>query len=77
MVKSFLLLGQSNMAGRRFIHEVTTINNERIQMLRNGIWQMMTETINYDRPVSRISLAGLFADAWCCQNKEDAIGLIP
>jgi hypothetical protein len=77
MVKSFLMLGQSNMAGRGFIHEVTPIYNERIQMLRNGRWQMMTEPINYDRPVSGISLAGSFADAWCRQNQEDTIGLIP
>ncbi|MBU3076071.1 sialate O-acetylesterase [Clostridium estertheticum] len=77
MVKSFLMLGQSNMAGRGFIHEVTPIYNERIQMLRNGRWQMMTEPINYDRPVSGISLAASFADAWCLQNQEDTIGLIP
>lgn len=77
MIKSFLMLGQSNMAGRGFINEVPTIYNERIQMLRNGRWQMMTEPINYDRPVSGISLAGSFADAWCSENKEDIIGLIP
>ncbi|MED3652454.1 sialate O-acetylesterase [Heyndrickxia sporothermodurans] len=77
MIKSFLMLGQSNMAGRGFIHEVPPIYNERIQMLRNGRWQMMTEPINYDRPVSGIGLAGSFADAWCRQNQEDTIGLIP
>lgn len=77
MIKSFLMVGQSNMAGRGFIHEVPQIYNERIQMLRNGRWQMMTEPINYDRHVSGISLAGSFADAWSRQNQEDTIGLIP
>ncbi|MBY3620951.1 sialate O-acetylesterase [Acinetobacter sp. CUI P1] len=77
MVKSFLMIGQSNMAGRGFIHEVPPIYNERIQMLRNGRWQMMAEPINYDRPVSGISLAGSFADAWCRENEENMIGLIP
>lgn len=77
MIKSFLMLGQSNMAGRGFIHEVPPIVNERIQMLRNGRWQMMTEPINYDRPVAGISLAGSFAEAWSRQNLEDTIGLIP
>jgi hypothetical protein len=77
MIKSFLMIGQSNMAGRGFIHEVPPIFNERIQMLRNGRWQMMAEPINYDRPVSGISLAGSFADAWCHTNEEDMIGLIP
>ena len=56
MIKSFLMIGQSNMAGRGFIHEVPPIYNERIQMLRNGRWQMMTEPINYDCPASGISL---------------------
>ena len=77
MIKSFLMLGQSNMAGRGFINEVPPIYNERIQMLRNGRWQMMTEPINYDRPVAGISLAGSFAEAWCCKNQDDMIGLIP
>lgn len=77
MIKSFLMLGQSNMAGRGFIHEVPPIYNERIQMLRNGRWQIMTEPINYDRPVSGIGMAGSFANAWCRQNQEDTIGLIP
>lgn len=77
MVKSFLMLGQSNMAGRGYIYEVAPIYNERIQMLRNGRWQMMTEPINYDRPVAGISLVGSFADTWCLQNQEDIIGLIP
>ncbi len=77
MIKSFLMIGQSNMAGRGFLHEVTPIYNERIQMLRNGRWQMMAEPINFDRPVSGISLAASFADAWSRQNQEDIIGLIP
>lgn len=77
MVHSFLMLGQSNMAGRGFISEVPPIYNERIQMLRNGRWQMMTEPINYDRPVAGVSLASSFAEAWCDRNKEKTIGLIP
>ncbi|WP_431407602.1 sialate O-acetylesterase [Enterococcus gallinarum] len=76
-MKSFLMIGQSNMAGRGFIQDVPPIYNEKIKMLRNGRWQMMTEPINYDRPVSGISLAGSFADAWCHENPEETIGLIP
>lgn len=29
MIKSFLMLGQSNMAGRGFLHEVDPIYNEK------------------------------------------------
>ena len=77
IVKSFLIIGQSNMAGRGHLHEVKPIINERIVMLRNGRWQMMAEPINCDRSVSGISLAASFADAWCREYKEGKIGLIP
>ncbi|QOS78086.1 sialate O-acetylesterase [Paenibacillus sp. JNUCC31] len=77
MIKSFLMLGQSNMAGRGLLQDVDPIYNEKIKMLRNGLWQMMTEPINYDRPVSGVSLAASFADAWSKANPEEEIGLIP
>lgn len=76
-MKCVLMIGQSNMAGRGFIDEVPMICNKKIQMLRNGRWQMMTEPINYDRPVAGVGLAGSFAAMWCLDNKEDKIGLIP
>lgn len=76
-MKSVLMIGQSNMAGRGFINEVPMICNERIQMLRNGMWQIMAEPINYDRPVAGVGLAGSFAAMWCMENKEDKLGLIP
>jgi hypothetical protein len=76
-MKSLLLIGQSNMAGRGFTHEVPPIYNERIMMLRNGRWQMMTEPIHFDRPVAGIGLAASFAEAWCMDNEEEKIGLIP
>ncbi|MBH0160491.1 sialate O-acetylesterase [Fictibacillus sp. 26RED30] len=77
MIKSFLMLGQSNMAGRGFLHEVKPIYNEKIKMLRNGQWQMMTEPINYDRPVAGVSLAASFAEAFAKANPNEQIGLIP
>ena len=43
-MKSVLMIGQSHMAGRGFLNEVPMICNERIQMLRNGRWQMMAFT---------------------------------
>jgi hypothetical protein len=76
-MKSVLMIGQSNMAGRGFLNEVPMICNERIQMLRNGRWQMMAEPINYDRPVAGVGPAGSFAAMWCLEHKEDMIGLIP
>ncbi|MBU4438822.1 MAG: sialate O-acetylesterase [Firmicutes bacterium] len=77
MIHSFLMVGQSNMAGRGFVKDVPPICNERIKMLRNGRWQIMTEPINYDRPFSGVGLEASFAAAWCKKNKNDEIGLIP
>lgn len=77
MIKSFLMIGQSNMAGRGFVTDVPPICNEKIQMLRNGRWQMMAEPINYDRPVAGVGLAASFADALTKLNMQDTIGLIP
>lgn len=76
-MKSILMLGQSNMAGRGFLGEVPTICNENILMLRNGKWQIMSEPINYDREVAGIGLAGSFAAMWCKYNKNEKLGLIP
>ena len=76
-MKSVLLIGQSNMAGRGYSHEVTPIYNENIFMLRNGRWQMMTEPIHFDRSVAGVGPAASFAQAWCNANKNEQIGLIP
>lgn len=76
-MKSVLLLGQSNMAGRGFIGDVPAIVNENVTMLRNGKWQMMCEPINYDRPVAGVGLSASFADAWTRDNLGQKLGLIP
>ncbi|WP_075980797.1 sialate O-acetylesterase [Bacillus massilinigeriensis] len=76
-MKSILLIGQSNMAGRGFIEDVTPIYNEHINMLRNGRWQMMAEPINFDRHVSGVGPAASFAQAWTEDHPGESIGLIP
>jgi len=76
-MKSILLIGQSNMAGRGFIEDVSPIYNEHINMLRNGRWQMMAEPINFDRHVSGIGPAASFAQAWTADHPGESIGIIP
>lgn len=79
---SFLMIGQSNMAGRGDIADVEPIDNFRCYMLRNGRFIRMREPINTDRPVfgkgftSGISLAASFADEFASVYKE-RVGLIP
>lgn len=77
MIHSFLMIGQSNMAGRGFAKDVPLIFNEGIKMLRNGRWQIMSEPINYDRPTAGVGLASSFAAAWRLKNETEEIGLIP
>lgn len=76
MIHSFLLIGQSNMAGRGFVDEVPPIENQHIKVLRNGRWQQMYVPVNGDRPFSGINLAESFADSYQKEHHVD-VGLIP
>jgi hypothetical protein len=76
MVHSFLMIGQSNMAGRGRLGEVPAIENKRLFMLRNGRWWPLGEPVNYDRPFAGISLAASFADEYAKKFDREA-GLIP
>ncbi|MBR2916681.1 MAG: sialate O-acetylesterase [Clostridia bacterium] len=76
MIHSFLLIGQSNMAGRGFLSEAGSIENDKIKVLRNGRWQGAFRPINPDRSFAGVSLAESFADLY---EKEHGVevGLIP
>jgi len=73
---SFLMIGQSNMAGRGKKEEVAAIENDKLYVLRNGRWQHMFFPVNNDRKFSGLSLAESFADE-CANYYETEIGLIP
>lgn len=72
---SFLLIGQSNMAGRGYLKEAPEIDTSRIYTLRNGRWQKMFRPINPDRRFSGVSLAESFAEAYAKEHDVD-VGLI-
>ena len=72
---SFLLIGQSNMAGRGFISEAIPVETAHIKILRNGRWQKMFRPINPDRSFSGVSLAESFAEAYAKKYNVD-VGLI-
>ena len=81
-IRSFLMIGQSNMAGRGEFNQVPNIENANCYMVRNGRWQKMSEPINPDRPIfegefhSGISLAASFADS-VSKQLNCKVGLIP
>lgn len=72
---SFLLIGQSNMAGRGYIRDAVPIDCSRIYTLRNGRWQKMFRPINPDRSTSGVSLAESFALSYSNKYSCD-VGLI-
>lgn len=76
MIHSFLLIGQSNMAGRGNISEALPVDIEHIKILRNGRWQRMFRPINPDRHFSGVSLAESFAEVYAKKYNVD-VGLIP
>lgn len=80
-MKSVLMMGQSNMAGRGDFDEVPEIINPDCFMMRNGRWQPMREPINPDRSIwgyyhSGRGLAASFADEYA-KHFDEKIGLIP
>lgn len=76
MIHSFLLIGQSNMAGRGFLEEANDFDTSRIKILRNGRWQPMFRPVNPDRHTSGVCLAESFAQAYVEKYNVD-VGLIP
>lgn len=75
MVHSFLLIGQSNMAGRGFLEEAIEVDTTHIKVLRNGRWQKMFRPINPDRRFSGVSLGERFAERYAEKYNVD-VGLI-
>ncbi|MBQ8743261.1 MAG: sialate O-acetylesterase [Clostridia bacterium] len=82
MIKSFLMIGQSNMAGRGEFEDIEEIRNPNCFMLRTGFWEEMREPVNPDHSIfnnewhSGVSLASTFADETAKYYKE-RVGLIP
>ena len=76
MIHSFLLIGQSNMAGRGALSEAEKINTKNIKVLRNGRWQRMYRPVNCDRSFSGVCLAESFAEKYTEKYGVD-VGLIP
>lgn len=76
MIHSFLLIGQSNMAGRGRIDEGLPVDKTHIKVLRNGRWQPMYRPVNPDRRTAGVNLAESFAEAYAKTHGVD-VGLIP
>ena len=72
---AFLLIGQSNMAGRGYLQEATPIDTSRLYTLRNGRWQKLFRPIHPDRKFSGVCLGESFAEAYAKKHNVD-VGLV-
>ncbi len=79
MIHSFLLIGQSNMAGRGYMADAEPLNNrdERLKVLRNGRWQGMFRPVNFDRSFSGTCLAETFVENYADEHPDVEVGVIP
>ncbi len=79
MIHSFLLIGQSNMAGRGYIADAQPFDNrdESLKVLRNGRWQGMFRPVNFDRSFSGTCLAETFVENYADEHKGVEVGVIP
>ena len=76
VMHSFLLIGQSNMAGRGFLNEAIPVDTAHIHVLRNGRWQKMFRPVNPDRSFSGTCLAESFCEAYAKKYGVE-VGIIP
>ena len=74
----YLLIGQSNMAGRGKLTAENRVDTDRIFKLdAKGQWQVADEPIHFDKKVAGAGLAASFARTMADWDKNVKIGLIP
>jgi hypothetical protein len=74
----YLLIGQSNMAGRGKISPEYAVSNERIlKFTKENTWAPATEPLHFDKPVAGTGLGMSFARTMADATPGVTIGLIP
>ena len=76
--KVFLLVGQSNMAGRGAVEEQDKKPHPRVMTLdKQGQWVPAVDPIHYDKPVAGVGLGTTFGKVIAEAHPDDVIGLVP
>jgi hypothetical protein len=74
----YLLVGQSNMAGRGIVTPADTVPAERVLMLNKADqWVPAVDPMHFDKPVAGVGLGRTFALTLAAKNPRVTIGLIP
>ena len=77
-INIFLLMGQSNMAGRGDLQTVVPIHHPDILMFRDRGWETAEEPLHTDKPeIAGVGLAMSFAAEVLKQMPDARIGLVP
>ena len=74
----FLLIGQSNMAGRGVVVAEDTVADSRVMMLnKDSAWVPAVEPLHFDKPIAGVGPGRAFGLAVAERNPGVTIGLIP
>ncbi len=77
-MKLFLLIGQSNMAGRGKIEEQDKVENPNIYMLTKELkWVVAKDPVHFDKGAAGVGLCSEFAREIHKADPKSTIGLIP
>ncbi len=77
-MKLFLLIGQSNMAGRGKVEEQDKVENPNIFMLTKELqWVVAKDPVHFDKPAAGVGLCSEFARDIHKADPKSTIGLIP
>jgi len=79
MLHSFLLIGQSNAAGRGSIKDAEPLDTccGKLLVARNGLWLKMFRPVNPDRGFSGTCFAESFAKTYYESHPDVQVGIIP
>jgi hypothetical protein len=74
----YLLIGQSNMAGRGPVDDESKVPHPRVLMLnKNRAWVPATDPLHFDKPVAGVGPGFAFGKQMAEDNPKVRIGLIP
>ncbi len=77
-MKLFLLIGQSNMAGRGKVEPQDQVVNPKIFMLSKDLkWEPAKDPLHFDKPIAGVGPGSEFAREILKQDPKTPIGLIP
>jgi hypothetical protein len=74
----FLLMGQSNMAGRGLVEEQDKVVHPRVfAFTRDLAWVPATDPLHFDKPIAGVSLGSTFARVVADAHPDTTVALVP